>query len=558
MKNSISLLLFTLGIIIQFNNSYAQVKETYFTDPEPRKGFSRVYSSVEVENGIIFRGSTFDNVLGEPVITRVDTLGNLVWTTTNQNSGGVGNVDNLMFDGEDVFAISSDSLWKVNADNGEIIWTQKLDFYRLPHTPLIDLNDSTLLFAHNHNEYYTQNIEFIDKETGHVNKTLSFTCTQPLPEFCVKVDSLENIYYTVDDTIYKVHSSNLDSVIWKINFPISYMASYKNPSYYNSMHLDNESLYVFGYCIDNSRSFVASININEGVANWAHFVTDRYKQDRDIAVYDTSLFIVWQPTYTDTYFYIQKLNKNTGESLWKSEFQTEGNSEAFSIDVDENGDVFVAGYVYHELLLAAVKLDGTDGNKLFETIVGEVGGTWNSTGAGLYLFNDTPYVIGNAYSTNAKGTMHCLLKLNSSSGDVLRENYYGGTYQFPSKVVDIIKYGKDKVLILKQVGRFVHLEMYDYNLNLLWDKELHLEYMLTAINMAVDENKNILIKTCPANSFGSQPFKPGHCYDISLFKLDSLGNEVFEYTYENSSLLETDPYYPDEIISNIDESVMDI
>jgi hypothetical protein len=158
------ILFFTLFIKV----TNAQLIEHYFTDTETKYG-SKIYSYINDDPYIIICGKSFDNYPGQPSVSKLDTLGNLIWTTTTHDTFNYQNQNAYAYkifkSGQFVYALiiihvwpnEHKELWKIDDSNGIILWKNMLytDYFYLP-IHLINYNDTSFLIGYYEADYKTK------------------------------------------------------------------------------------------------------------------------------------------------------------------------------------------------------------------------------------------------------------------------------------------------------------------------------------------------------------------------------------------------------------------
>ena len=512
-----------------------------------------------------------------PSITKLDTLGNPVWSTVTSDTSiytsGRASVHRLMLSGDYLYAIctifqGSDrqrELWKVDATNGTIVW--KKPFYDPKH--IVDVDATRFLVGYN-SDYngltYRVNMAFIDKETGETLSThhlgdLEWTRSN----FGLAVDSEKNIYYSKHDSIFKVNSTSPEDIIWKVQHPSAEVLDF------NRIHCDvYDSLYLFGRKGGRGRASgkVVAVGKNDGRLRWSVSALTQDAMLSDMADKNGFLYATWRHSLVGggiEGFWTTKVDKLTGEVAWNSSYNFTGvgsrsssrhheDSEgALSLDVDNKGDIYLTGYYgdanYGPACWGILKLDGTTGESIYEKTITEDPTNYDnvSVGKAACVINNRPYFIGELqnYSANfSSGSRTTFVKLEGESGDILLEKYIGGRYQFPSKTISIQPYGKDRIVALEQVGRSLRVVMYDADRKLLWKKSFTKDFVLIGGHLAVSDNGTIAFTgyNTPENS--AYPYHSSRTDSIYLATIDGSGSTVEEHRFYVGS----DQAYPTEII----------
>lgn len=548
--------IFFLLILLLASNFYGQVSETYFSDMEGKYG-GRISCYVKGEDFIIIGGKSFDAYKNQPSVTKIDTLGNVLWTTTNQDSSlTTGNMYRLIRSGDFLYGTTTEKeIWKIDIQTGATIWRK--DFPSLYSSPdrLIDFDTNKILvgYVNGYNgSFYKARYAFVDKSTG---DTLS---TRKLGDLAWKrrnyglaIDSEKNIYYTEHDSIFKVKGSNPDSLIWGVQHPSAELADIRH------IHIDGQDkIFLFGSKLASSnRGKALSIDKSNGSLIWDQAQAFGAISFRMSLEKDNNIYAIWTPNLVGSggsNMFITRYNKSTGTLNLSTSYAFQGvplgsaigNSGALSLDVDSGGDVFVTGFYgddnYGPENWGILKLDGNSGTVLYERTITEDSLYTDKASSGIVacVINDQPYILGDlqtsfeSYYGKAKVAF---IKMDNSSGNILEKKIYQGSYQFAAQTLEIENYGQNKTVVYKQVGRSVVVEMYDYSKNLLWQRSISKEYMLKGTDLVVGHEGSILVGATLAQDSDTDPFYDSTPDSMLVFGIDSLGNVFREDGFEADS-----------------------
>ena len=547
-------------------NVKGQITETYFSDLENKEG-GKINDYIKGDDYIIIGGQSFDNYPGQPSVTKIDTLGNIVWSTTSFDSTVYSSsnvfIHRLMLSSGYLYATCiinqwpnyPKEVWKIDATNGNIIWKKPFDAYnyRYPeHIIDFDANKFLIGYSDDYNgSVYKIRFAFINKSTGdtlssHRIGDISWTRDR----YGLAVDSQKNIYYSKQDSIFKVDSSNPDSIVWGVQHISADVLDFQH------IYIDqNDSIFLFGRqdaiwergkaiaITKNSGSLIWNVNASTGDVAFEDMV------DKNGYIHTT-----WRHTHVgggSFNFWTNKIDKLSGNVAWNSSYSFSGvgtsdshsgNGEgAMSIDVDNDGSVFLTGYYgdanYGPENWGILKLDGNTGNDIYELTITEDSVKYDNISVGMAacVINNKPYFVGELqthhpnYNERSKATF---IKIDGNSGNVLVKKYIGGEYQFPSKTIQIENYGTNKTIALKQIGRFSNLELYDFNKNLVWEKLFIRNYMLFGSDLVVDdESGTIYFSAYSVDESSSAPYFSEQTDSIYVFKIDSLGNLENDYSF---------------------------
>lgn len=550
-KNFVIFLVINLA---SFSSVFGQFSESYFSDNEIKEG-GGIGPFVKGDNSIYIGGRSFDNYKGEPFVMKLDTLGEVIWSTTSldtlEYNCSAEYISDLFLSGEYVYAISlvqvasykPKYLWKINANTGDIIWKELFysDYFKAPNH-FLDYDSSKFLVG-----YYESSgnakFAFISKVYGDTISTHKIGSGYNV-EFGLVHNSELDIYYSYRDSVYKASHSNPDSIIWRNALPAS---EFMND--YLEIHVDdNDSVFLFGrfdpFYSSNGKGKIAAVNSQDGNLIWVSNAPG--DEVREVNYIDANGFIfsTWRHAFVgggQYNYWTSKIDKLTGNEDWSSNYNFgNGGEAALSLDKDGNGDLFLTGYFgdanYGPEDWGVLKLDGATGNNLYSLNI-SLDNQANddlSIGIGVAIFNDKPYFVGNLETTNINGTRRTkitFVELENSSGNIQQLKYVGGDYQFRSRAIQIENLGAEKTVVFKQVGRSVSVEMYDFNKNLIWEKSILKDYILNGSDIIINDSSKIIVSAYSTKDTCADPFFSAISDSVFLFYLDTLGNINEEFSF---------------------------
>lgn len=551
------LLIFVFFSIASIGCLYGQLNETYFNDPDPRIGTLQAH--IKVNNHIIVAGSVFDNNPQEPAVIKLDTLGNVVWSTTEQDSSTQdATVRLIMNDDNYIYAYVRanrvpyfDELWKIDANNGNILWKKDLDesnFSSLNH--LLNYSDTSFLIGYYEDNYTKSKYAFIDKRDG------TSISTHEIGSFsngAIAIDQNKDIYLSKNDSLLKASSNNPDSIIWRTRY------RYIDKNRFINIHFDSTNKMFLQAALDYSnRPYIAEVNTTTGDPIWETYPTN-IDDAFSLAFVDQGRYIysTWQHHISnwpyEGEFRTAKLDKETGEVIWLSTHHYTGteinsNEGAVSIDVDDGGDVYLSGYHskqnYDQSNWAVLKLSGNTGELLFEnTITNDPSESdHTSSGKGVYVINDQPYFLGELeifFQEPHDYNKISIVKADKQTGEVVFEKTVRGTFRFPSKVIQMERLPNNYTAVLLQLGLRTTLQVYDENLNLINEHGLLRDATLYGLYMKIENN---LIHVVAQSSIHTiiDPAGYGQIERNGLFLFDLDGNLLDEQYHRGSYSISSD------------------
>ena len=528
--------------------------ESYFNDTEIKTG-GLVKAFIKGDDYIIYGGRSFDQYKAHPSVTKIDTLGNVIWTTTDDDLDmyeDQGDVHQIFESDGYIYALAIEldwpnypkEVWKIDASNGQIEWKHPfyLDYFDFPRH-FIDYDEEKLLMA-----YFESNgapkYAFVSKTNGDTLSTHPMGANLSSTQFSLAKDAGLNIYYTFKDTIYKADATNPDNILWKNALPPSYDIVDHMEIYIDS----NDSIFLFSrydnFFNDNGKGKVIALNSTDGSLLWeanapGGEVGSVYFVDRDGHIYATWRHSLVGGGYG---YWTSKIDKSNGNIEWDSYYNFgNGNQGARSIDVDDNGDVFLTGYFgdanYGPEDWGVLKLEGNTGDAIYELNI-SIDSLENddiSIGIAACVINNKPYFLGEleTYASNGiERSKVTFIEIENSTGELLQRKHLGGSHQFLSKTVQIENYGYNHTLVLKQVGRFTELELYNYNKTLEWRRSFEKDYMLFPERMTVGHDGNIVVSARSVMETDEQPYYSNITDRIYVFKIDFDGTSISENSFE--------------------------
>lgn len=581
MNKIISVLVF----VLLYTTVSAQIIEHYFNDTEKKEG-GHLYDHVKYKNSIIIAGRSFDTRKYNPSVMRIDTLGNTIWrtidtTTYDPYSGG--HISNLLVSDGYVYAFmvslndyflytNKKEIWKIDIENGNILWKKK--FYstsRYDIQKMIDFDADKFLLQYNDSPSYNVHntgYAFIDKNDGDTLSTHTIS-SGGYGSFPLAVDSERNIYYTKGDSIFKVTGDANANLIWKTSHSTSLDRTVNQDIYIDS----KDSIYLFG--VQEGRIFslgrVVSINKSTGERKWE--ITMPYDlivvAFQDMVDKNGFLYIAWTHTYVGTEknkAWTSKIDKISGQQVWFTDCNyfvgpDGGPQSTISLDVDDNGDVYMTGYYatssYGPVDWGILKLDGGSGNVVYRKTISPEYNVINTPsyvaaniGLVTSVINNTPYYLGELPTTFKENIGYkakiAFIKGDPITGNTVIQKFVEGNYRFPSTTIAIVDYPSSKTVVLKQVGRALTVEMYDSFKNILWSKEVQKEYFLTGKNLTVGPNGDIYFSAHSASESNAFPYYSVYPDSAYVYQLSASGDFIKKYTlFDNSYSIYPSQLYAD-------------
>jgi hypothetical protein len=525
----------------------AQVTQNYYNNSEVYKFGGNVSAHLKGNDYLIYGGSSVEKNGYRAMVRKLDTNGTEIWTTINQDTSAEFSERGIYFaaiietNGFVYACRTNNELWKIDAQNGAILW--KKNFYPLIARSTVHLfnYDSTnlvipSLVRYDGSKYYLE-LFFIDKLTGAINNSVDAGTIQGESRFGFAVDSSKNLYYSKNDTIFKRSPSNLDSIAFGIKLPQN------TASDFTRFHIDaNDSLFLFGRK-KNSHGKAIALNKSNGQILWQAQTPKDDIEFQAIVERNNKLYITWQHYYVggaNKQYRTSCINKQNGTVLWDSFFSFGSGSEsAMSIDIDGNGDLFLTGYYkssnYEPGNWGIIKINGSDGQVIYNQKI-ELDGNEDdirSNGIVSAVFNNKPLFIGELevrVGPVYRFKRVTLVELNNSTGAIVRQVTLDPGYQFPTKVIELKK-TKNGILVLRQNGISVVVEKYNLQKVLQWSSTFSKDFVLLGDKICENKSGEILIAARTTDYILLPPY---YGEDVAIenyyFRLDSAGNTLSELT----------------------------
>ena len=225
---------------------------------------------LDLANAIIVGGTTLSTSgHWQPAVRKIDTLGNLIWTTsTYSDDKSTGYVDLILADtNKNIYATVVDydnrergEIWKINSNTGEILWKTEIHPITREIDLLKDYNDSLIIASYS-SEYdglgHHIQLAFLRKSNGTIKETKSLGFIRwTFDQYIVHVDNQKSLYLSKEDSVFKFGSAPGLPLIWKK------LVSSVDVGDYQKMIEENDTLYVFGRTERSEKGIVTSFTSN--------------------------------------------------------------------------------------------------------------------------------------------------------------------------------------------------------------------------------------------------------------------------------------------------------
>jgi len=534
--------LYFLVIILLFGVSgFNQVDKFHYFSEIQIGDLDYMYTYLEVDNGILISGKKNFSNAEEPVLLKLNTNGEVVWSTLNSTSLGYTDCNGFDFTlSEDgfIYAVSyniliGDTFWKIDSDSGSVVWTTQFNLRDDYAISISDYDSLTYLIGYE-NQQNNPAIAKISKTTGDTIITKEF------PEYYygpgkVAIDDNQNVYYTTNGTLYKFNKDDFETPVWIKNH-------YKKIT---QLYLDDEDdIYIFGN--NSSTSYGPGLFMKVSSLTGDILWTSGYATDvvlSDISDFKDFLHLTFRHSLvgsTNSSYTNLKINKTTGVHEWANHLEMDylGNwspsivdhEAALSIDVDCAGNPYMTGYYgdsnYGPAIWGIMKAAGSTGNKVYDMTITE-DSTYvdnKSEGRATCVFGNTAIFLGNEeYIPNQTKAM--FVKMESDT--IIQREYIGSTFQQFSRILDIISIDNE-IITMKQKGKRLIIERFSEFGIPIWSTVFVDNGMLRGGRIKV-LNNTVYVTAAKYAEDSIIPFYSSNPEMMKIYKLDALsGSELDE------------------------------
>lgn len=484
----------------------AQFNETIFYDTVSKVSQEGIIEGGHSEGRYIYlTGGSYSNTYSIPSLTKIDTSGSVVWTSTDPElmatfkrggdiSSVTGKTTHCIVSGGHVFTVSrQNELWCIDDSSGNLLWKTKLaGDYAIK---LADFNTTEMLVLTGH---YGLQYQVVNKQTGSITFTSTVVPTgYSIYSADLLVDAHQHILISWGDTCYKYQDRELKRLLWKSSLPF-----YGNKSI--GLIVEDKGQYILA-----GMNNVRAIDTLTGNVIWYRQVsvgavplvqTGTDCNPRKLILRDSLLYISWISPYVGGLdfrraFAMTCVTTSTGTVKYNVAYdftgvpadpaQGVGQDELdwlMDFCLDDNGNLYLTGSYDNSTGPGApgnwgiMKLNGTTGEKMYEATITKTPLERNQGSQGLvmvYRYSKL-YALGNlARASNSVSNIQPSLVSFDSTG-VYHEIYRNAltyTMRYPSALVGMDRIGRSKMILLKMVGRSAVLEMRtEYN-QLVWSRK---------------------------------------------------------------------------------------
>lgn len=538
-------ILFSLSFIAQAQNASWEIKDVF---PKPE---GQINASLQIDNELIIGGTNWDQYKYHPLIYRLNSEGNIIWSTVDFDDFDYEELDHSIIEiilGQDDFLYALKrafpfEIWKVNPNSGEIIWREVLDIYPFDDNyHLLDYNNDQILLAYL-DEESAETMSIVNKSDGSFEATYSLDNLGSNLPFAITADQDGNIYYSQQDTITKLSGSDLTQILWKEAVTGDDDIQFFQKFYFDELY---NKLYIYGQDDGGfNEPLIAAIDPGTGFTDWMYFTESNMNASYScIEVDEAGIYFSSKFTSIIGGNYpclIHRIDRATQSMDWHLITNFDNNLSQAPIDMLIQGnDLYLSGYhtsySFGTGLWGIMKIDAALGEKVYSnTIINDnyEGEENSSIGKGIFMIDNELYTAGQLQTEEYKVT-NALVHIDKETGEQLNTKYLGGRYELPVSVIDSKKMnGDDRSVFLLNDGINVHLQMREANGEILWDQFFIKDDFGFghALDISEENKINIAVTTWAGNNI-SPYYYDGETDNTYILQYDENGNLLSEAFFD--------------------------
>ncbi|WP_298342661.1 T9SS type A sorting domain-containing protein [uncultured Algibacter sp.] len=458
------------------------------------------YKTQKLNDGVILSSKVIAKNEEIPVVIKLDTEGNLIWSTANCLADSFAAINSMYFNvfddnslyvkihstDYDINNRSLESLYngisnpkvtvvKINLNSGEVVWKNEIQDLESKTGDFVDLDNNKFIFFSNEDDL--GKVFTIDKNSGLI---------ETIYDHSIKILDLEadhsgNLVFLDSNGLHKLNGLNFNSFL--------YSKIYDGHDNISRIFKDK-----FGefFLFQDSKSI--KINVSNGKEIWRKSGSS---QQGITSILDTNDFLYFTTRYAyvgsrNDYYTCSKIDKVSGDLVWytlnkMSDFgmrqsHSGGNAAALSLDIDCNGDLYMTGYYgdanYGPEALGVMKISGATGEKINDITVTNFPDTFDniSYGNAIYVFNDKVNCFGYLEGDDLS-SIPSFINTDLSLENLNVKNINSG-YTYKSELVKLEKIG-NTICQLRQNGKDVELVKTDASMNEIWTSNISEGFLTT-------------------------------------------------------------------------------
>lgn len=479
-----------------------QALEQYVADTLNEHG--RIDKSLQHDHHIYTGGMSLDNNSPQAVIRKLDTLGRVIWSTSEKDTLPPPDMPRcvaLQHKGDGfiyaIFTFSSSpssffQIWKVNASNGDIVYkTTKLHNGNAHFSNLHPYGRDTLIFLYTDTYPPPLNLNVLETNSGKIVQSLDLGIIYD-NRYELTTDQKHNIFYSKRDTIFNISLQNGLTRKWSRIVPS------QDYSVISQLYFDTTDggLYCFGELQPRIREvFIQKIAPSTGELIWNKALPQFQEHYfRAASFFGRYIYSTWKLANTGLAdIGVAKLDKQNGNVEWAHLHRYIGNvpqEQTFEAICITSGAVYLTGYYavgQGSWDWGAVKLDPLTGLKLFTTFITQGGNEYSpgSYGVGIYAFQNRILCVGNrVYRTHLLEEL--AVSLDLTSGNILEEKKIGGYGQFNAQTLHLQELANGSFIAIQQLGRIPSIALLDEEGQVTWRGLLPEEFDIKRVKVLAD------------------------------------------------------------------------
>lgn len=479
-----------------------QTLEQYVADTLNEQG--RIDKSLQYDYHIYTGGMSLDNNSPQAVIRKLDTLGLVVWSTSEKDTLPQSDMPRcvaLQHKGDGfiyaIFTFSNNSgyifqVWKVDASNGNIVYKTSKNINGPGYfSNLHPYGKDTLVFLYADGNPSPLNLNVLETSSGKIAQSLNLGVVYE-SRYELATDHKHNIFYSKRDTIFNISLQNGLTRKW------SRIVPGQDYSVISQLHFDTTDggLYCFGELQPRIREvFIQKIAPSTGELIWRTALPQFQEHYfRTASFFGRHIYSTWKLANTGLAdIGVAKLDKQNGNVEWAHLHRYIGNvpqEQTFEAICVTTGGVYLSGYYavgQGSWDWGAVKLDPLTGLKLFTTFITQGGNEYSpgSYGVGIYAFQNRILCVGNrVYRTHLLEEL--AVSLDLTSGNILEKKKIGGNGQFNAQTLHLQELANGSFVAIQQLGKIPSIALLNEKGQVTWRGLLPEEFGIRRVKVLAD------------------------------------------------------------------------
>ncbi len=478
-----------VALVAAFSGSTnAQIERGFDCEHRSKPG-GKILHCERVTDGFVLAGNNWEKVPDQGIVYKMGLDGNVIWSSNSfpaADSMYSVSITDIFIDSNDHLFVAMQKtddfaarIWKIDHSTGALLAEIPIEDY-FYNFPFAEYDSDHLVIINNGNQWLDfKYMAIIDKQTGAVQDSMLLHDGQFADSYGLLRDAGGDLYFSTKDTLYRLNAEDLSDEVWQV--PLGLPFDEMQSTYQLVEVPENNSILVF--CRDeDDNPDVISIDKDSGEELWHIYgeyqdlaYNGHLEVGDDIIVYYRHVY-VGGGTYPMT---IYRFSKTNGEVQWMQEFYFEqtGPQAPMDMKVDDDGDIYFAGYHYSGPGRMAVgKLAGDTGELIWQTtpsLYNDVEQDQASMANAIEIVGDELYVFGQSAFGVQYRHYASIVKLDKGSGDVNAIDFFEGKAPLPSYIDQVIKKPGGGFYTMGVSGIETVVRSYDSALELEWERLLY-------------------------------------------------------------------------------------